>query len=313
MEKIEQNFSTENKKIESKNVIMDWNNKLSQKELDFLNELIKWEKKEILNKSKDELKALKEEISKELENIINRRKKNKFLKVLKRKTEKILDKAIKNHKKDLKKTPENKNENLENKEKTTPTTVAENLVKFANKTTKSNGWNIENSPKDQKDEKINIEKELDFLDENTSEEQTKNTENKKRFVTNNKEVEDFLNWKTKKEETKENYENNQNNEIEEDTKKLTEAQKNESENKNLEQKISKTEMNLDDARRALIEKYKEAIDYFEVDEKIFLAIFEQNNNFPKNIETYRKNVIEWKITEEVAKQTVKAIIEKFSQ
>lgn len=313
MEKIEQNFSTENKKIESKNVIMDWNNKLSQKELDFLNELIKWEKKEILNKSKDELKALKEEISKELENIINRRKKNKFLKVLKRKTEKILDKAIKNHKKDLKKTPENKNENLENKEKTTPTTVAENLVKFANKTTKSNGWNIENSPKDQKDEKINIEKELDFLNENTSEEQTKNTENKKRFVTNNKEVEDFLNWKTKKEETKENYENNQNNEIEEDTKKLTEAQKNESENKNLEQKISKTEMNLDDARRALIEKYKEAIDYFEVDEKIFLAIFEQNNNFPKNIETYRKNVIEWKITEEVAKQTVKAIIEKFSQ
>ena len=313
MEKIEQNFSTENKKIESKNVIMDWNNKLSQKELDFLNELIKRKKKEILNKSKDELKALKEEISKELENIINRRKKNKFLKVLKRKTEKILDKAIKNHKKDLKKTPENKNENLENKEKTTPTTVAENLVKFANKTTKSNGWNIENSPKDQKDEKINIEKELDFLDENTSEEQTKNTENKKRFVTNNKEVEDFLNWKTKKEETKENYENNQNNEIEEDTKKLTEAQKNESENKNLEQKISKTEMNLDDARRALIEKYKEAIDYFEVDEKIFLAIFEQNNNFPKNIETYRKNVIEWKITEEVAKQTVKAIIEKFSQ
>gem|GEM_PF-3352200 len=104
-----------------------------------------------------------------------------------------MDKAIKNHKKDLKKTPENKNENLENKEKTTPTTVAENLVKFANKTTKSNGWNIENSPKDQKDEKINIEKELDFLDENTSEEQTKNTENKKRFVTNNKEVEDFLN------------------------------------------------------------------------------------------------------------------------
>lgn len=313
MEKIEQNFSTENKKIESKNVIMDWNNKLSQKELDFLNELIKWEKKEILNKSKDELKALKEEISKELENVINRRKKNKFLKVLKRKTEKILDKAIKNHKKDSKKTPENKNENLENKEKTTPTTVAENSVKFANKTTKSNGWNIENSSKDQKDEKINIEKELDFLDENTSEEQTKNTENKKRFVTNNKEVEDFLNWKTKKEETKENSENNQNNEIEEDTKKLTEAQKNESENKNLEQKISETEMNLDDARRALIEKYKEAIDYFEVDEKIFLAIFEQNNNFPENIETYRKNVIEWKITEEVAKQTVKAIIEKFSQ
>ena len=223
-----------------------------------------------------------------------------------------MDKAIKNHKEDSKKTPENKNENLENKEKITPTTVAENPVKFANKTTKSNGWNIENSSKDKKDEKINIEKELNFLDENTSEE-TKNTENKKRFVTNNKEVEDFLNWKTKKEETKENSENNQNNEIEEDTKKLTEAQKNESENKNLEQKISETEMNLDDARRALIEKYQESLDFFEVDEKIFLAIFEQNNNFPENIETYRKNVIEWKITEEVAKQTVKAIIEKFSQ
>lgn len=304
METIKQNISTENINIESKNIIMDGNNKLSQKELDFLNELVKWEKKEILNKSKNELKALKEEISKELENVINRRKKNKFLKILKRKTEKILDKAIKNHKKDPEKTTETKNENQENKVKTTPTTVAENVAKIAE--------NIVNKASETKKyKKVNIEKELDYLDKNTSEEQI---ENEKRFVTNNKEVEDFLNWKNKKQETKtENSENNQNNEIEEDTKKLAEAQKNESENKNIEQKISETEMNLDDARRDLVEKYKEAIDYFEIDEKIFLTIFEQNNDFPENLETYRKNAIEWKMTEDVAQKTVKAIVEKFNQ
>lgn len=80
--------------ISEKQIEIKSDKKLTKKELKFIESLISWDKNNILKQSRDELKILKELILDELNARLERWNSN-YIKNLKKKTEEILDKKLK--------------------------------------------------------------------------------------------------------------------------------------------------------------------------------------------------------------------------